>query len=194
MMKTGVLFLLSVQANDEEKKVPPRTPENRLKKLDQFSKEWCLQNLEPIVGRQRANKWIKKFEKNSDRMKKRFNSECGFFDPTVPNGGPNPNSTIANSANRDRRSIDSNSQLRTLDDDGFGTRYDKTDPARGIAQIATGYKKWAERYIADCFSNRNNKHQPEVQENRYNHWQNRLWKALERGGDNGGSGESSVSM
>jgi len=190
-MKTGVLVLLSVQATDEEKKVPPRTPENRLKKLNQFSKEWCRENLEPIVGRQRANKWINKFEKNGDRMKKRFNSECGFFDPSVPNGGPNPNSTTV--VNRNRRSIDSNSQVRTLDDDEFGTRYDKTDPARGIAQIATGYKKWAERYIADCFSKKNNKFQPEVQENRYNHWLNRLWRALERG-DNGGSGESSVSM
>lgn len=190
-MKTGVLLMLSVQAIDEEKKVPPRTPENRLKKLNQFSKEWCRENLEPIVGRQRANKWINKFEKNGDRMKKRFNSECGFFDPSVPNGGPNPNSTTV--VNRNRRSIDSNSQVRTLDDDEFGTRYDKTDPARGIAQIATGYKKWAERYIADCFSKKNNKFQPEVQENRYNHWLNRLWRALERG-DNGGSGESSVSM
>ena len=176
MMKTGVLFLLSVHA-DEEKKVPPRTPKNRLNKLTQFSKEWCHANL----SQRAADHWINKFENNAARMEIRF-EKCGFFDPNVPNGGPRPAET-----DRDRRSIDSDSQLRTLDDDGYGIRYDKTDPARGITEITTGYKKWAQRYIADC------KLQPARQERRFRQWLRKLLTKME---DNGGSGDSeqTVSM
>ena len=177
MIRTGVLFLLSVQAIDEEKKVPPRHPLQRLNTLTRFSREWCRENLTA----KQANNWVGKFKRNAERMEIRF-EKCGFFDPSVPNGGPNPNST-----NRNRRSIDSDSQLRTLDDDGFGTRYDKADPAEGIKDITSGFKKWAQRYIADC------KRQPERQERRFSEWRAKIKSLLN---DDGGSGESeqTVSM
>ena len=168
MVKIGVLLILSVDAIDEEKTIPPFLPLRRLNTLTRFSREWCRENLTA----KQAENWVGKFKRNADRMEIRF-EKCG---------GRNPNST-----NRNRRSIDSDSQLRTLDDDGFGTRYDKADPAEGIKDITNGFKKWAQRYIADC------KRQPERQERRFSEWRAKIKSLLN---DDGGSGESeqTVSM
>ena len=52
---------------------------------------------------------------------------------------------------------DGNFSQKILDDDyDFGKasddliRYDKKNPLRGLRQIMTGYRKWAERYIDQC--------------------------------------------
>ena len=29
-------------------------------------------------------------------------------------------------------------------------RYDKTNPVRGLQQITSAFKKWAERFLSDC--------------------------------------------
>ena len=34
------------------------------------------------------------------------------------------------------------------------TRYDRDNPLLAIRQITTGYRKWAERYIAECHGQR----------------------------------------
>ena len=46
---------------------------------------------------------------------------------------------------------------KNLDDDyDFGKaaddliRYDRKNPLRGLRQIMTGYRKWAERYVDQC--------------------------------------------
>ena len=174
-MKLSVLFLLSAQAIDEDKKVPSRHPLQRLKTLTRFSKEWCRENLKA----KQANHWAPKFERNAIRMETRFRL-CGFYDPSLPNGGPRP-------TNRKRRTIDFESHSRTPDDDVFSTRYDKTNPAEGINDIITGFKKWAQRYLADC------KLQPGRQEHRLNKWREvMIIKSLLN--DDGGSGESELEV
>ena len=108
-----------------EKKVPPRHPLQRLTKLNIFANEWIADNLN---DKQAAN-WGSKFDRNTARMEKAFGL-CGFYDETSEHGGP-----------RERRTADDDSEL---------TRYDKSNPIRGIQQITRGFSKWAERYIADC--------------------------------------------
>jgi len=105
----------------DEKKVPPRTPLQRLNRLNKFANEWVADNL---TDKQAAN-WGPKWDRNSARMEKRF-EQCGFFDPNVEHGGPRP------------------------DDDDTVLRYDKSNPMMGIKQITTGFAKWAERYVAEC--------------------------------------------
>jgi hypothetical protein len=34
------------------------------------------------------------------------------------------------------------------------SRYDSNNPMRGIKQITTGFRKWAQRYIAECHGQR----------------------------------------
>ena len=82
--------------------------------------------------------WIAKFERNADRMSAAF-ARCGFYDPSLPNGGPRAR--------------------RETDDDEIELRYDRDDPTNGVRQITTGFKKWAERYIADCSGHRRYQHQ-----------------------------------
>ena len=49
-------------------------------------------------------------------------------------------------------------------------RYNREDPAIGVKQITTGFKKWAVRYIGNCSGQRLN----EYQMNRMDRWNEKL--------------------
>merc|ERR1712031_4386 len=137
-MKLSVAFLAAV-AHADEKKVPPRHPLQRLKRLTQFSEE-ILNDWYSFLPSKDA--WINKFAKNAERMERNFkrgNQRCGYYDEgNLPHGGPE----------RKRRDVD---------DEDF--RYDREDPAVGTRQITTGYRKWAQRYMANCSGQKNNSFQ-----------------------------------
>ena len=101
------------------------------------------------------DRWIAKFERNGDRMLAAY-AKCGFYDPSLPNGGPR--------ARRD------------AEDDDDDLRYNQNDPREGIKQITTGFRKWAERYIADCSGHRREQHQVK----RMNKWNELLQAHLDR--------------
>merc|ERR1712021_247669 len=83
---------------------------------------------------QRLNKLVSKFSNAADRMKSAFErneQKCGYYDANnLPHGGPN--------GDRKRR------ELEDVE------RYNREDPWEGTKQITTGFRKWAERYIAGC--------------------------------------------
>ena len=79
----------------------------------------------------------------------RGNQRCGYYNAELEHGGPE-------GVGRKRRS----------NDDFDVDRYDRENPANGIRQITTGYRKWAERYISQCGGQRNHQHQI----NRMNLW------------------------
>merc|ERR1712062_187944 len=82
---------------------------------------------------------------------KRGEQCCGHYDQhQLPHGGPEED--------RKRRS------------DDFDDRYDRDDPSVGIKQITTGFRKWAQRYIAACSGQR----QYQYQVNRMNKWNSLL--------------------
>lgn len=85
-MKVSAIILATV-ANGQEKKVPPRHPAQRLKRLQQFSEEWMNDNL-PFLPSHDA--WVAKFKTNAARMTKAFERPtCGYYDPeNMPHGGP----------------------------------------------------------------------------------------------------------
>ena len=148
-MKLFAPALLAV-ATASEKKVPPRHPLNRIKRLTQFAAEWCGDNLTD----KQADNWVPKFERNAGRMERRFEL-CGYYEAdNLPHGGPE----------RKRRDTD--------DDESDLERYDKTNPIRGIQQITKGFSKWAQRYIATC------KVQPDMQVARMSKWFGQLGQKL----------------
>jgi len=148
-MKFAVATLFAIAAADE-KKVPPRHPLQRMKRLNQFAHEWIEDNL----NTRQASHWGPKFDRNTDRFKRRFEI-CEFYDSDLlPHGGP---------AGSDRKRRD--------DDDELFERYDRDDPVKGIRQITRGYQKWAERYVAGC------KLQPARQVKRANEWFGKLVEA-----------------
>lgn len=159
-MKVTLAIVSAVVAG--EKAVPPRRPEQRLNRLNLFSEEWLNDNLPDLPSK---NSWIAKFNSNAARMLNAFNrANCGFFDASLPFGGPDANPQLRPGGRpRSRRSDpENNSAPESGDDydaDGTLLRYDKTNPIRGIKQITTGYRKWAERYINECSGQRKNKFQ-----------------------------------
>ena len=153
-MKFSTLILVTM-ASAEDKKVPPRHPLERLDRLTMFVAEifsdWYSWS-------PKKEKWILKFVANADRMGRNFkrdNQRCGFYDETnLPHGGP--------SNHRERRFAND------ID------RYNREDPFEGIQQITTGFRKWAERYLAACSGQK--KHKYIV--NRMNKWSQKLQDLL----------------
>ena len=82
-------------AQDDERKVPPRTPPQRLNTLHRFAKEWV--NAQIKVGIDRPSRATNMIDNGIARLESKmtlaYSRDCAFFDPTVPNGGPDPNNS-----------------------------------------------------------------------------------------------------
>ena len=90
--------------------------------------------------------------KMTQNMREAFAREqCGFFDPSMINGGPDPNPELRpNGKPRMRRSTDDQP-------DGGEPNilaYNKKNRLLGLQQILLGYRYWAERHINECHGQR----------------------------------------
>ena len=149
-MKISPAVIVAVaSAQQDEKKVPPRHPLQRLNRLVEFTDEIMSQWFTFLPSQQA---WIKKFATNAGRMERNFergNQRCGFYDENqLPHGGPEE---------RKRR-------------DAEFDRYNREDPSEGIKQLTTGFRKWADRYLSACSGQRNYKYQV----NRMKKWNEQL--------------------
>jgi hypothetical protein len=81
-----------------ERKVPPRTPPQRLETLQRFFKEYIDSNVKPDRPERAANQ-VDAVSRIYDPLEEIYHAtkpdgsglrRCSFFDPTVPNGGPRP--------------------------------------------------------------------------------------------------------
>ena len=155
-MKISPAVIVAFASAQDEKKVPPRHPLQRLKRLTEFTEE-IMNDWFSFLPSQQA--WIKKFETNAARMERNFNrgnQRCGFYDEDqLPHGGP--------SDDRRRRDAD--------DVD----RYDRENPSEGIKQLTTGFSKWAQRYLSQCSGQRNYNYQV----SRMSRWNSALQAHLE---------------
>ena len=156
-MKFSPALFFAVAAA-EDKKVPPRHPLQRLARLNEFAVEWCNDNL---TAKQAAN-WSGKFDNNVARFEARF-ERCGYYDENnLPHGGP--------SGDRKRRDAADDLVDACNDPQNPLCRYDKSNPLRGIKQITNGFRKWAERYLANDKDGKFCKKQPARQVARANAW------------------------
>ena len=97
MKLSSAVIIAVASAQNDEKKVPPRHPMQRLNRLTEFAEEIMNEHFDFLPSQ---TAWINKFKKNSDRMGRNFergNQRCGYYDETqLPHGGPEgkpPNST-----------------------------------------------------------------------------------------------------
>ena len=153
-MKFSPALLFAVAAA-EDKKVPPRHPLQRLNKLVEFSEEILNEWYTFLPSK---DSWVAKFAANAERMERNFNrgnQRCGYYDESSEHGGP--------AAERKRREASSD-----LD------RYNREDPVEGTKQITTGFRKWAERYLANDKEGAFCKLQPAKQVARANKWHDKL--------------------
>jgi hypothetical protein len=127
---TPIVLFAAVSA-EEEKKVPPRHPLARLAKLNRFIGEWCNANLDAKA----AAHWAAKFDRNSARLETRFEL-CPQYEQDATTHDQDGHKISRRDADED-------------DDEAFA-RYDKDDVIRGLKQITTGFRKYAERYVSGC--------------------------------------------
>jgi len=88
------------------KKVPPRTPPQRLETLGRFINEWLDDHMTSVSS---YDSWKRRVDENTARMEAAYNRKsCAYFNPDLPHGGPNPyprQDRVTHSKNRRRRSI-----------------------------------------------------------------------------------------
>ena len=85
-----VLFATAAQAN--ERKVPPRTPAQRLNTLHRFMGEWVQAEIAGTINR--PARAVNMIERGVARIEAKMTAaaakECFFFDPSLEHGGPAP--------------------------------------------------------------------------------------------------------
>ena len=89
MKLSSAVIVAVATAQNDEKKVPPRHPLQRLNRLTQFAEEIMVTHFDWLPSKEA---WINKFNKNSERMGRNFergNQRCGYYDETqLPHGRP----------------------------------------------------------------------------------------------------------
>jgi len=152
-------MMLALAADAGDKKVPPRHPKNRLKTLRRFALEWLADNFKNYSDEEKAakagerifNRFAPRFDESLNdsgkplwggRLAALVNDECFFYDPNTTHGG-RARRQVSDEEGGDQDYDDS----RAADD---MIRYDKNNPVRGLKQITTGFRKWAQRYINEC--------------------------------------------
>ena len=107
----NTIALVSGLVAADNKKVPPRTPTQRLNTLSRFYKEY-VDNLIKETRPNRAVLHKERIDSMTSAMMATFMKTkpdgsglrtCSFFDPNVPNGGPRPQN---NNGDRKRRDVD----------------------------------------------------------------------------------------
>jgi len=115
-------IIIAVTAAQDDKRIPPKHPLIRLNQLERFALEWL--DAQFGKGHQKAEHWSGKFQRNTQRMRHRFET-CG-----------------ADQKSRKRREASKKGSPIS--------RLDKNNPVKALKQITTGYRKWAERFLKPC--------------------------------------------
>lgn len=99
---------LSVALVAANKKVPPRTPEQRLGTLSDFFVKFTDEVVTPVAGAKYAGRLNGRMQRMTDGMLAAYNRpNCGYFDASSKHGGPDPNPGVRPDGKpRNRRSMD----------------------------------------------------------------------------------------
>jgi len=181
-------FVVGTSSAESVRKVPPRTPPQRLNTLRRFAGEWVQSQIGATVNRpSRADMMENAGIRRIFQTITEAYDQCGFFDPTLPHGGPrqtdgrkrrsSDDKFFAAERRRIAREIDNNEELDIFDKI-FDFEADPVSQERGMLaprladepnlawkQIGTGFRKWILRYLAECYGETN-----------YNNHSNRLEK------------------
>ena len=170
----------------DNKKVPPRTPDQRLNTLTRFYKSFVSTRISQFRP-SRGDNHKERIERMSDAMMAAYFKmrpdgsglrSCSFFDPNVPNGGPRPNDNADDDTiGRKRRDTDAEDpfdvyEQNLQDGERSSSVRLSNDPAMALRQvfitksykifnsilfkIRTGFQKWIYRYISECSGHREN--------------------------------------
>jgi len=171
-------FVVGTSSAESVRKVPPRTPPQRLNTLRRFAADWVRSQIGTTVNRPSRAEMME-----NAGIERIFNTitdaydQCGFFDPTLPHGGPRPIESRRRRSSDDKffaaerrriaREIADNEDLDIFDKI-FDFEADPVSQERGMLsprladepnlawkQIGTGFRKWILRYLAECYGEAN---------------------------------------
>ena len=141
----STLAIVSGLAAADNKKVPPRTPPQRLETLSRFFVEYIQSNVAPNRPERAANQ-VRAVERINAPLESLYNAlkpgtyirRCSFFDPNVPNGGPRPSTDT-----RKRRDADDSEdpfdayEARLENGERSASVRLSADPALALRQVNT---------------------------------------------------------
>jgi len=119
MKLLGSLAIAIVAA--QNKKVPPKTPKQRLNTLSEFFERFTTEVVAPSVGQGYAERLNKRMQNMVTSMGAAYDRpNCGYFDENSKHGGPDPNPHVKpNGKPRNRRDVDDSDDS---DDTWFGAQ------------------------------------------------------------------------
>jgi len=136
-MKISAVLIATAAAND--RKVPPRTPAQRLNTLHRFMREWVQIEIAGTINRpsRAANMIENGVARIEAKMSEAAAKDCFFFDPSLPHGGPAPKDRKRRSSDwaeaelsRIQRDVDDNDELDFFD--RYFSIQSKTSQERGL--------------------------------------------------------------
>ena len=154
IFSAALIFALA-SAND--RKVPSKTPPERLVRLHGFATRWIDANIASALGRpDRADRMTTNVGRMVTKLDAGFD-KCGFFDPTVPFGGPRPQNQRKiklrggkyQRKGRAKRDVE-NTGDEILDQEELRSVRLSSNPVDSWRQIGTAFRKWIYRYISEC--------------------------------------------
>merc|ERR1711970_1168898 len=152
--KMKLFGIILVSAVTADKKVPPKTPEER---LDQLRRHIDRLVTDHFAGCKKADQWGNKLRGLPNRAQAAYDRNdrpCSFFDDSVEHGGPEP------------------------EDDDQDVRYSETDAVASVNGITAGIRKWSQRYLAACGGQKNHEHIV----NHANKWRSKLLAKTDESG------------
>jgi len=196
MKVSVILSMVASSAFAQDRKVPPRTPSQRFETLNRFINNWIDYNIDQELNRpMRAYNMKASFERIYDKQKFAYD-RCGYFDPSVENGGPKPSGKNSDKSWKDmmdsrrrRRRSNNLDDFNLFDDFEAGlqsgnsvrnaerelARALSNDQSQALRQIRVGYFKWIHRYLGEC----NNQANDDVHSNRLNEISTAMKEAFE---------------
>merc|ERR1711915_1006398 len=170
MKLLGLSLLGAALAGPSERKVPPRTPPQRLNTLKTFFKDYISNNVAENRPDRAVNQ-VAAVDRIYDPLNEIYHAikpdgsglrRCSFSDPTVPNGGPRPVSDTDKRAAEQwvanelcALGVSEQCKRKRRDADAFDPFDDyeaqlENGPALALRQIRTGFQKWILRYVSEC--------------------------------------------
>ena len=134
------LATLAVVAVADDKKVPPRTPLQRLNTLSRFVTNFADTQVATKLSPAAADRFKSRIVDGMlNNFKNAFGREtCGYFDPhNMPNGGPDPNPELRpNGKPRQRRDDDDDTIEADFDDLESFCKENEGNPSKSTVFMA----------------------------------------------------------
>ena len=120
----NTITLISSFVAADSKKVPPRTPVQRLRTLEKVYDGYVHNEIPFSFRPKRFYKQISSLYRLQNRMYTSY-MRCGFYDPNVPHGGPRPDNSV--NAGRKRRDVDAEDPF-----DAYEQKYQDGDDSASV--------------------------------------------------------------